>query len=43
MLWASARVLGELAEGVALGRAKAAQRAAWEAVVGATSGQAISR
>jgi hypothetical protein len=43
MLWASARVRRELAEGVSLGREEAAQRTAWEAVVGATSGQAISR
>jgi hypothetical protein len=41
MLWAPARVPGELAEGVALGWAEAAQRAAWEATRGAVRDRAV--
>jgi hypothetical protein len=41
MLWAPARVPGELAAGVALGWAEAAQRAAWEATRGAVCDQAV--
>jgi hypothetical protein len=41
MLWAPARVPGELAEGVALGWAEAAQRAAWEATRGSVRDRAV--
>jgi hypothetical protein len=41
MLWAPARVPGELAAGVALGWAEAAQRAAWEATRGAVCDRAV--
>jgi hypothetical protein len=41
MLWAPTRVPGELAEGVGLGWAEAAQRAAWEATRGAVCDRAV--